>query len=58
MLFRVGVIPLLTLLALGCSPDPTTTVFIQSHTEQGLLEISKETAEARVGMLEVSYQPG
>lgn len=45
-------LPGLALLLAGCSPDPTTTFFIQSRTEQTLLRRPSESAVARLDRLD------
>lgn len=46
----VAYLPVLLLLV-GCPPDPASTVFVESRTEQGLLSLSREIAVARVERL-------
>ncbi len=39
---------------LACAPDSPGTLIIESRTEQGLLQLTKVTAKARVGVLNAS----
>lgn len=48
---RRALLPFLALALGGCAPNQPTAVLIQSRTEQGLLQLPREIATARVGTL-------